>query len=69
MFPEFVTTIEKNAFTSLNCSIGWLGITAPPLCSELSGHVQQVAPTAIESDFIAQHNALNTLKGLGIAIQ
>ena len=38
---EKVNEVELKSFTSINASIGWLGITASPLCSFYAGLLQQ----------------------------
>lgn len=54
--------VEKKAFSSENCSIGWLGATVFLLCSEFASRMQQKAPTATVKDFIEQVSGLRQLK-------
>lgn len=52
-FSDPITPIEQKAFTSVNCSVGWLGIPAFPFYSAFSSRKQQVAVHTTVSDLIA----------------
>lgn len=65
---EKLNQIEIKAFTSINASIGWLGVTASPFCAQVSSHLQKQAPNATIKEMIQQNNLLRKLKKLVLSV-
>lgn len=61
-FP--LNAVERTAFVSINCSIGWLGATTSLFCSTFASLMQQAAPSAAVQDLICYANSLRRLKKL-----
>lgn len=59
------TDVEKSSFMSVNSSLGWLGITASPLCMFYASHLQQMMPSVTVSSVMSQIKYLRLLKKCG----
>lgn len=57
--------VEKRAFASINCAVGWLGTTTSLFCSMFAFLIEQATPTAVMCDLVAQTNGLCRLRKLG----
>lgn len=60
--------IKLKEFASLNSSIGWLGITASPFCTEFASRIKQKAPKATVKDLIYQAHGLKMLQVLDSSV-
>ena len=61
--------VEKSGFSSLNSSLGWLGLTVSPFCAAYASRLQQLLPGVRVSDLTKQVNCLRQLKKLGSVIK
>lgn len=55
---EKLNEIEMNAFASINASIDWLCVIASALYTQVSIHLQQLAPKTTVTKIIQQANML-----------
>jgi len=60
-----LTALEMKSFSSVNSSLGWLGIAASPFCAFYSSYLQQQSSNPTVYNLIAQINSLRLLKKYG----
>lgn len=63
-----LTVVEKSSFMSVNSSLGWLRITASPLCVFYAIHLQQMMPSVTVNSVMSQIKYLRLLKKCGTLI-
>lgn len=63
-YASFMTSVEKRSFSSINCSIVWLGTTVSVICSEFATLMHRKAPTVSVWVYIEQLNGQWQLKCL-----
>lgn len=62
--------IEQSTFSSVNSTLGWLGITACPFCVFFySSYLQQKAPSLKMSNIVEQISIARNLKKIGRKIK
>lgn len=65
---EMLKAVQKHAFMSVNCCVGWLGVNVSSLWAFDNSSMEQRLHDVRMRDVIAQHNGLRQLKQYGTLI-